>query len=196
MSSLAPAIVARAAAVVLTAALVLTGCSTDDRPDALPAIDTTLSRIDRALASGDLAGARTALELLVELTEDAESDGRLDDATATEVLAAAEALEEQLAVYAAAAPEATRPDAEQAAVTRPADEQAQPRTTAPAAQKKTTKKTKKPATKKAVKKAAKKSARKPAKKTGPPSAKKKPPGAAKGKGKGKGRGQGNGRGRG
>lgn len=172
---------ARWPALVLTGVLLTAGCSEDPTgPDPLPAIDTALTRVDEALVAGDLAGARTALGLLEALTQNAQDDGRLDEDTADEVLAAAAALEARLVDHAASAepPDAgARTTPVKAAPTKTAKNTA-PKTTTP----------KKAATKQAAKKAAP-TKKAPPKKTGPKrrgGPQKKGPGKARGKGRGRG----------
>ena len=82
----------RLAALALTGML-LAGCGSETAPaDSAPELAEQLTRIDRAVAAGDEARIRQRVEALVTATESARDAGRLDDAQADRILAAADAL--------------------------------------------------------------------------------------------------------
>ncbi len=82
----------RLAALALTAVLAA-GCGGDSTPaDAAPELAEQLTRVDRAVTTGDEARIRERVESLVAATEAARDAGRIDDEQADRILTAAEAL--------------------------------------------------------------------------------------------------------
>ena len=82
----------RWAALALCAVLTV-GCGGGSTPaDAAPELAEKLTRVDRAVATGDDAQIRERVESLVSATEAARDAGDLDDEQADGILAAADAL--------------------------------------------------------------------------------------------------------
>lgn len=89
--------VRRLAALALSAVLLLAGCGDEAAPgDAAPELADQLTRIDRAVTSGDEAVIQQRVESLVAATEEARDAGRIDDAQADRILTAADELLDQL----------------------------------------------------------------------------------------------------
>jgi hypothetical protein len=88
--------VRRARAAVTAAAMILvTGCGASDVPsaaDQVPALSMRLDRIDSALAGHRFPAARTALKALIADTRRAARAGDLSEATAAQIIAAAQRL--------------------------------------------------------------------------------------------------------
>ena len=100
---------ARRLAALALMAVVTAGCGGESAPaDAAPELAAQLERVDRAVVAGDEVRIRQRVEALVEATESARGEGRLDDEQANRILAAAEAMLAQLPVE-APAPEPPSP---------------------------------------------------------------------------------------
>jgi hypothetical protein len=84
---------ARRLSALACAAVLLTGCGGEATPvDAAPELAEQLARVDQAVTTGDEVRIRDRVESLVDATERAREAGRLDDAQADRILAAADAL--------------------------------------------------------------------------------------------------------
>jgi hypothetical protein len=87
--------VARSLAAALAAGVVLlaSGCGSETSPaDDVPALATSLDRVDEAIATGEYDAARDAVAKLTDVATRAEAAGDLDAARADRIVAAAEAL--------------------------------------------------------------------------------------------------------
>lgn len=77
--------------------LVTSGCGSSTSPaDDVPALATALDRVDEAIDSGDDAAARDAVTELAQTATRAEEAGDLDAGQADEIVAAADALLDEL----------------------------------------------------------------------------------------------------
>ncbi len=77
--------------------VLLAGCGGGASPvEAVPALSDRLTAVDDAVAAGDDAATRAALDDLVRVTRQAEGAGELDASDADDILAAAGQLEELL----------------------------------------------------------------------------------------------------
>lgn len=84
---------ARLLAALTVTAVLAAGCGNDTAPaDAAPELADQLTRVDRAVATGDEARIRERVESLVATTEAARDAGELEDDQAARILAAANAL--------------------------------------------------------------------------------------------------------
>ena len=84
---------ARRWAALALCAVLTAGCGGDSTPaDAAPELAEQLTRVDRAVATGDEALIRERVESLVSATESASDSGELTDDQADRILAAADAL--------------------------------------------------------------------------------------------------------
>lgn len=78
---------------LILATTLLAGCGGETPPaEAAPELADRLTRVDRAVVSGDETSIRRRVESLVVATEAARDDGSIDEAQADRILAAADAL--------------------------------------------------------------------------------------------------------
>lgn len=73
----------------VAALALLTSCGASGPVDDVPALGTSLERVDEAVVEGRYDDARTELEELVATTTSAQQDGDLEDPDADRILAAA-----------------------------------------------------------------------------------------------------------
>ena len=82
-----------AAALAAIVLLLASGCGSETSPaDDVPALASSLDRVDEAIAAGEYDAARDAVARLTDVATRAEAAGDLDAAQADRIVAAAEAL--------------------------------------------------------------------------------------------------------
>lgn len=86
----------RILAVVLVVVVSATGCTREAPVDSAPELAGRLARVDAAIVGGQFGEARDAVDALLRATTRALGEGRLDEAEAERIIAAAERLRREL----------------------------------------------------------------------------------------------------